>query len=114
MINPPTLLRDTAIASLLLAGLGTIWGREFAGTVAAGALGGLLGLGLLARAVAVLGQPAFVVRLLVQHVVAGGLVILLASKLPVVPVLIGYCAVLPALAFHAFAGLFVAQRPAEP
>lgn len=112
MITPPTLLRDTAIAGLLLAAFGSIWGVGTASAIAAGAVAGLISLWLLARATAVLGQPAsFVTRLLLQHLVAATLFLLLASRLPLVPVLTGFCAVIAALSFRAFAAIL--HPPAE-
>ena len=108
MMTPATLLRDAAVAGLALTAAGYTVDPAFAGSVAAGALGALLNLWMLSRVVraATAGAAIFAGRLALKQFV--GLAILggLVARLPVVPVLIGFCSVLLSLAVRAVVGLF--------
>ncbi|MDP2305217.1 MAG: hypothetical protein Q8P18_04240 [Pseudomonadota bacterium] len=104
MLPPSTILRDAAIAGLLLSLAGTFAGAEFAGAVAAGALGSLVNLGLLIRLVAGASPEAgalFVARLFLKQIAGAVLLLLLVANLPAAPVFIGFCSVLLALAVRA-------------
>lgn len=104
MLPPTTILRDAAIAGLVLS-LGSVFvGAEFAGAVAAGALGSLVNLGLLMRLVGGASPGAgalFVARLFLKHVAGAILLLVLVANLPAAPVFIGFCSVMLGLAVRA-------------
>jgi hypothetical protein len=105
MTTPTTLLRDASLAGLVLA-MGGLWvSWEFGGAVAAGAIGALLNMFLLARSVKAMGTAAFLPRLLVAHV--GGVAVMLAliARLDALPVMIGLCAAVLGLAVRGFYSL---------
>jgi hypothetical protein len=108
MTTPATILRDSCVVGLALTLVGLAKDPAFGGAVAAGALGAIVNLGLLVRlvlAAPTMGAGLFAGRLVLKQLV--GLVILagLVAKLPAAPVLIGFCAVLLALAARAGVGL---------
>lgn len=108
MTTPATILRDAAIAGLVLSLVGCLRGWEFGASVAAGALASLVNLFLLWRAVSGAGTSpdAFVRGRLVFKTLAGALLLLVLLKvLPAAPVLVGFCSVMLALAVRAFASL---------
>ena len=112
MMTPTTILRDSAIAGLLLSLLGSLGGVEFAGAVAAGALGSLVNLGLLVRLVTGAAPEMaglFLARLLLKHLAGLAVLFVLVANLPAAPVLLGFCSVLLALAVRAFAALGAAS-----
>lgn len=104
MLPLPTILRDAAIAGLLLSLVSLFAGVEFAGAVAAGALGSLINLGLLMRLVSGASPEAgalFLARLFLKHVAGVILLLVLVSNLPAAPVFLGFCSVMLALAVRA-------------
>lgn len=104
-MTPATILRDSAIAGLLLSLGGLAWDVETAGAVAAGALGSLLNLFLMWRAVqsASAGVGAVFLARLLFKTAAGALILLvLVAKLPVAPVLVGFCSVMLGLSMRVF------------
>lgn len=106
MTTPATILRDAAIAGLVLSLLGGFAGVEFAGAVAAGALASLVNLGLLVRLVSGANPETgalFLARLVLKHIAGAVLLLLLVATLPAGPVVIGFCSALLALAFRALA-----------
>ncbi|MFZ5475494.1 MAG: hypothetical protein ACOZNI_01860 [Myxococcota bacterium] len=108
MTTPTILLRDACLAGLVLAGAGTLRSAEFGGQVAAGALGAVLNMALLVWTVRAMGSPSFLLRLLLAHVGGAAMLIALVASLDVVPVFVGFCAALLALAVRGFAGLLPA------
>ncbi|MDP2317700.1 MAG: hypothetical protein Q8P41_32740 [Pseudomonadota bacterium] len=114
--TPSTILRDTAIAGLLVSLLGGLWGGEFAGAVAAGAIAGLINLALLVRLVRGVVPEAgglFLARLLLKHLAGAALLLVLVANLPAAPVFIGFCSVLLALSARALFGAGAAA-PSTP
>jgi hypothetical protein len=108
MMTPATILRDSAIAGLVLSLLGGLGGVAFAGAVAAGALGSIVNLALLVRLVSGAVPELsglFLARLLLKHLAGAVLLFALVANLPAAPVLIGFCSVLLALAARALLAL---------
>ncbi len=118
MTTPATILRDAAIAGLVLSLLGGLVGVEFAGAVAAGALASLVNLGLLVRLVGGANPETgalFLARLVLKHIAGAVLLLLLVATLPAGPVVIGFCSALLALAVRALApGGAAPLSPPEP
>jgi len=107
-MTPATLLRDTALAGLVLSLVGGFGGVAFAGAVASGALVSILNLGLLVRLTSRATpemSALFQARLLLKQVAGAILLLSLMANFPAVPALIGFCSVLLALAARAFLGL---------
>ena len=109
---------DASVAGLLLsAGAWVFGGQEVAGAVAAGALGSLVNLWAMQRAISGAGQVpnALIMARLVGKMAFGGIVLYaLCRTLPVAPVLGGFCAVMLALGVRGFAGLAAPPQTPEP
>jgi hypothetical protein len=117
MLTPATILRDSAVAGLLLGLLGSLRSPEVGGAIAAGALASLANLALLWRAVssAGVGADAVVLARISFKTMAGAVIFLvLVANFPVGPALIGFCSVLLALSVRAFASLGVTARTSTP
>jgi hypothetical protein len=108
MTTPATILRDSAIAGLVLSLAGLAWGTETGASIAAGALGSLVNLFLWWRAVSVAaaGAEALLLSRVFLKTAAGAVLLLaLVASLPPTPVLVGFCSVMLGLAVRAFASL---------
>lgn len=118
MTPPLTILRDAAVAGLLLSAGAWVWGgMEMAGAVAAGALGSLANLWAMHRAIAGAGQVPnglVMIRLLGKLVFGAVILYALCRTLPVAPVLGGFCSVMLALGVRGFAGLGAPSPTPEP
>lgn len=115
MITPATLLRDTAVAGLLLAAIGCWWGIGAGAAVAAGAAGGQMSLLLLVW-MASSGPVGLLGRVAAHQGVAAVLLFLLLKTFSPVPVLVGFFAVIAALTWRAFLGALrppAVDNPAE-
>lgn len=91
MIPPTLLVRDTALAGVILTGLALFWGGAVAAVVAVGAVAAFVNLLVLVFAArqAVAGGRGGVL-LPMKFLLAVGLVMALVSFLPPIPVLIGF------------------------
>jgi hypothetical protein len=107
MIPPATILRDACLAGLVLTIGGLVADPAFGGAVAAGALGAIVNLGLLVRLVTSAGTNSgvFLARLALKQLAGIAILAVLAAKLPVAPVLLGFCAVILALSVRAVFGV---------
>ncbi len=117
MTTPATILRDAAIAGLVLSLVACLRGMEVGGAVAAGALGSLVNLFLLWRAVSGAGvaPDGFVLARIGFKTVVGALIlVVLIANFPVGPVLLGFCSVLFGLSGRACALLFTETRTSTP
>lgn len=114
MTTPATILRDAAIAGLALSLLGALLGGgEWGGGVAAGALGSLVNLFLLWRAVSGAGvqSDGYVLGRIAFKTGTGVLIlVVLVANLPAAPVLLGFCSVIFGLSARAFALVFAGSR----
>lgn len=114
MLTPATILRDAALAGLLLSLVGLTRGFEIGAAVAAGVLGSLVNLFLMRRALARAGAApaAFVLgRLLLKTIAGGAVLLVLLATLPAGPVMLGFCSVLFGLAARACVLLLTAKHP---
>lgn len=105
----PQLLRDSLYAAILLVVVGAAFGQGI--PVGAGAVGGVLNLVLLARAVQRIGSGGSMLPLLGKHAVGLAILFVLIRLFDVVPVLVGFCAPVVALGARGVFGLF---RPVPP
>lgn len=104
MLTPATILRDAVLAGLLLSLAGLSRGFEVGAAVAAGALGSLVNLFLMWRAIRAAGTaaPGFVLgRIFVKTLAGAVLLLVLLATLPAGPVIVGFCSVLLGLAARA-------------
>lgn len=110
MITPATLLRETALGGLVLAGFAVAIDEGAAVGVCVGAVlsvASVLGLIWATRA---LGTPAFAGRLLLQQGVLFGAVISLVGVVPPVALLVGFLAFFPSMVLRAAWGAAQALR----
>lgn len=105
----PQLLRESLYAAILLVVVGAAFGQGI--PVGVGAVGGMLNLLLLTRAVQRIAAGGSVLSLLIKQAVGFATLFVLLRQFDAVPVLVGFGAPVVALGVRGVAGLF---HPAPP